>query len=381
MSLRREKCTKKINENNLDGVLFATGANFQYVSECYDYFWQRASMHNIAGRHSAKLLPETLAYLNKNGDLTIVTIPQYKDKFPNCNVVVSYMDQFGDTLSQIVDGKNIGIGHDCNEHLKELLNEVDPEINISDAEYLYCDLMAIKDEKEIEIMRRLAKFTDDAIMHVVTNLKEGMTQFEVEKMIMDYGIEHNIQDFSFSPTAGFKTRGTFTKEENFIFPRTSKLVEGTAIAFDVGYMDQGYCSDWGRTVYFGKAPEYVKNGYKALHDAQQYMVSKIVPYQTKASDLYKLVLEEVTRQGYDDVLRWKVEEMLGHQIGIDCHNYPMLNKQFDDILKPGMIFCSEPKMMFEGECFMRIEDMILVTETGAEFLTNFPRDLFEVHND
>ena len=381
MSLRREKCTEKIVNANLDGVLFATGANFQYVSECYDYFWQRASMNNIAGSHTAKLLPETLAYLNKKGELTIVSIPRYKDAFPGCKVVVSYMDQFSDTLSTIIDGTHIGIGYDCKDFLIETLKEVDENIVVSDVEYLFCDLMAIKDEKEIEIMRRLAKFTDDAIMHVVTNLKEGMTQFEVEKMIMDYGIDHGIQDFSFSPTAGFKTRGTFTKEENFIFPRTSKLVKGTAIAFDVGYMDQGYCSDWGRTIYYGKAPEYVKNGYKTLHDAQQYMVSKIVPYKTKASDLYKLVLEEVTRQGYDDILRWKEEEMLGHQIGIDCHNFPMLNKKFDDILQPGMIFCSEPKMMFEGECFMRIEDMILVTETGAEFLTNFPRDLFEVGND
>ena len=270
MSLRREKCTKKINEASLDGVLFATGPNFQYISECYDYFWQRASMNNIAGSHSAKLLPETLAYLNKKGELTIVSIPQYRNAFPNCKVVVSYMDQFSDTLSTVIDGKNIGIGYDCKDFLIETLKEVDSDIVTSDAEYLFCDLMAIKDEKEIEIMRRLAKFTDDAIMHVVTHLKEGMTQFEVEKMIMDYGIDHNIQDFSFSPTAGFKTRGTFTKEENFIFPRTSKLVEGTAIAFDVGYMDQGYCSDWGRTVYCGKAPEFVKKGYEALQAAQGF---------------------------------------------------------------------------------------------------------------
>ena len=128
MNSRIKKCTKKINDNNLDGVLFATGANFQYVSNCYEYFWQRASMHNIGGRHSAKLLPETLAYLNKLGEVTIITIPQYRNMFPNCKVVVSYMDQFEDTLSKVIDGINIGIGHDCNEHLKELLKEVNPDI-------------------------------------------------------------------------------------------------------------------------------------------------------------------------------------------------------------------------------------------------------------
>ena len=45
---------------------------------------------------------------------------------------------------------------------------------------------------------------------------------------------------------------------------------------------------------------------------------------------------------------------------------------------PGMVFCSEPKMMFPGEMYMRVEDMILVTENGAESLSLFPRDLFEL---
>ena len=70
--------------------------------------------------------------------------------------------------------------------------------------------------------------------------------------------------------------------------------------------------------------------------------------------------------------------MLVHQIGIDCHEFPMITPQYNEVLKPGMIFCSEPKMMFENECYMRVEDMILVTEDGAEFLTNFDRDLFEI---
>ena len=73
--------------------------------------------------------------------------------------------------------------------------------------------------------------------------------------------------------------------------------------------------------------------------------------------------------------------MLGHHIGTVCLEYPMVNRSSDAILRPGMIFCSEPKMMFEGECYMRVEDMILVTKTGAEFLTTFDRDLFEFNNE
>lgn len=381
MSVRIDNCVKKVQEANLDGVLFAQGANFQYLSECTTYFWQRYSMNNIMGRFSAKILPEVLIYMNKEGKRTILSIPQYRNHFENHDVVISYMDQWEDTLSKIIDGKRIGVGFDCHEYLEATLKEVDKEIECVDAEELFFDLRMCKDEAEIAQMRKLAKFTDDAVMYVVNNLKEGMTQYDAEKLLMDYGMFHGIQDFSFSPTCGFKTRGTFTPEESFEFPRDSKLVPGTAIAFDVGFMDKGYCSDWGRTVYFGKAPEYVKKGYEALQAGQQYMVSKIVPNKTNVNELYDLILEEVTRRGYANELRYKEEGMLGHQIGIDCHENPWLSRKEDAILRPGMIFCSEPKMMFEGECYMRVEDMILITETGAEFLTNFPRDLFEVGND
>lgn len=288
------------------------------------------------------------------------------------------MDQMEDTLSQVIAGKKIGIGSDCDTWLKETLKEVNPEIEAVDAEHLFNDLRCIKSKEEIEQMRKLAKFTDEAVLYAVNHLKEGMTQFDVEQMLMTYGMEHGIQDFSFPPTAGFKTRLTFSKEENFVFPRTSRLVPQTAIAFDVGYMDQGYCSDWGRTVYFGKAPERIKGGYAALQAGQVKMVSEIVPYKTNINELYDFVMNEVDRLGFKDVLRFTDRGSLGHQIGIDCHEFPMVNRQTDFILKPGMIFCSEPKMMFDNECYMRVEDMILVTETGAEFLTNFDRTLFEI---
>lgn len=378
MSERIERCLDKIVEAGLDGVLFAGGANLQYVSECNDLFWQRSCMNNIGGRLSSKILPECLLFMDDKGNRTVICIPVLKDCFSSLKVVVSYMDQMEDTLSKIVRGKKIGIGSDCEAWLKETLKEVDPQIETVDAECLFHDLRSIKSKEEIELMRKIAKFTDEAVLYAVNHLKEGMTQLDVEQMLMNYGLEHGIQDFSFPPTAGFKTRLTFTKEENFVFSRDSVLVPQTAIAFDVGYMNKGYCSDWGRTVYFGKAPEKIKAGYAALQAGQVKMVSQIVPYKTNVNELYDFVMNEVDRLGFKEVLRFVDTGSLGHQIGIDCHEFPMINRQSDAILKPGMIFCSEPKMMFDNECYMRVEDMILVTETGAEFLTNFDRSLFEV---
>lgn len=374
---RREKILKKLNESGLDGLLFASGANFQYVVESNSYFWQRYCFNLDEPVAGARIIPEAMVYLNKDGKSTILTTPLLKEHFDTTinDVVVSYMDQFEDELTKIIDGKKIGIGRDCEAWFRKTLN-----VKLIEVEDIFYDLRRIKDEKEIALMTKLGKFTDDAVMYVCKHLKPGMTMFEAERMIVDYGLKTGMADLSFPPTCGFKTRNTENAQNIEPFENDRKLVEGTMIAFDIGYMDRGYCSDWGRTVYYGKAPELVKKGYEALQAGETYMVSKIVPGVTKFGELYGFICDKVEELGYYDYLRFKRDETggNGHHIGSEVHELPFLVPGDDLVLEPGMIFCSEPKMFFKNEGYMRVEDMVLVTEDGAEFLTNFPRDLFEI---
>ena len=374
---RREKILKKLNESGLDGLLFASGANFQYVVESNSYFWQRYCFNLDEPVAGARIIPEAMVYLNKEGKSTILTTPLLKEHFDTTlnDVVVSYMDQFEDELTKIIDGKKIGIGRDCEAWFRKTL-----KVKLIEVEDIFYDLRRIKDEKEIALMTKLGKFTDDAVMYVCKHLKPGMTMFDVERMIVDYGLQNGMADLSFPPTCGFKTRNTENAQSIEPFENDRKLVEGTMIAFDIGYMDRGYCSDWGRTVYVGRAPELVKKGYEALQAGETYMLSKIVPGVTKFGELYGFICDKVEELGYYDYLRFKRDETggNGHHIGSEVHELPFLVPGDDLVLEPGMIFCSEPKMFFKNEGYMRVEDMILVTEDGAKFLTNFPRDLFEI---
>ena len=374
---RREKILKKLNESGLDGLLFASGANFQYVVESNSYFWQRYCFNLDEPVAGARIIPEAMVYLNKEGKSTILTTPLLKEHFDTTlnDVVVSYMDQFEDELTKIIDGKKIGIGRDCESWFRKTL-----KVKLIEVEDIFYDLRRIKDEKEIALMSKLGKFTDDAVMYVCKHLKPGMTMFDAERMIVDYGLQNGMADLSFPPTCGFKTRNTENAQSIEPFENDRKLVEGTMIAFDIGYMDRGYCSDWGRTVYVGRAPELVKKGYEALQAGETYMLSKIVPGVTKFGELYGFICDKVEELGYYDYLRFKRDETggNGHHIGSEVHELPFLVPGDELVLQPGMIFCSEPKMFFKNEGYMRVEDMILVTEDGAKFLTNFPRDLFEI---
>lgn len=374
---RREKILKKLNESGLDGLLFASGANFQYVVESNSYFWQRYCFNLDEPVAGARIIPEAMVYLNKDGKSTILTTPLLKEHFDTTlnDVVVSYMDQFEDELTKIIDGKKIGIGRDCEAWFRKTL-----KVKLIEVEDIFYDLRRIKDEKEIALMTKLGEFTDDAVMYVCKHLKPGMTMFDAERMIVDYGLQNGMADLSFPPTCGFKTRNTENALAIEPFENDRKLVEGTMIAFDIGYMDRGYCSDWGRTVYVGRAPEFVKKGYEALQAGETYMLSKIVPGVTKFGELYGFICDKVEELGYYDYLRFKRDETggNGHHIGSEVHELPFLVPGDELVLQPGMIFCSEPKMFFKNEGYMRVEDMILVTEDGAKFLTNFPRDLFEI---
>ena len=382
MTDRRKRCFDEFVKTGLDGILFAAGANFQYLSECTSYFWQRNCFNLNAPVMGSHIIPECMIYMNREGKTTILTIPSKKDHFDTVknDVVISYMDQFEDELRHIVDGKKIGIGRDCDEWFVRTLKEVDPAIETVSVETIFDGIRRIKDEYEITQLRRLAEFTDDAVMYVVRHMQEGMTMFDCERGIIDYGLSHGIQDLSFPPTCGFKTRNTENALNIEPFEPERKLVPGTMVAFDIGYMDQGYCSDWGRTVYYGEAPELVRNGYAALQAAQCYMISQIKPGVTRYGDLYSYICDKAEELGYYQYLRFKREERggNGHHIGTDVHEVPFLTSDSDLILQPGMVFCSEPKMFFPNEGYMRVEDMVLVTETGAESLTKFPRDLFEI---
>lgn len=376
---RMAQAVERMSQQGLDGIIYAPSANFQYLLDWNEYFWQRTCMNNIEGQTASALAPEALLYLDKTGKYHICMTPGSAANAPkDPNIVISYMDQFEDTCSRFISGSKIGVGYNCKEFIHLMLKEIVPAAELVDAEHLLNDLRAIKDEKEIQILRENAAFTDSAVAYCISKFHEGMSSWEAEQCLMEYGLTHGCADFSFPPTAGFKTRMTEAAKEVFAFDRNDTLVPGTAIAFDVGYMNHGYCSDWGRTVYWGKAPDLVKNGYFALQAGQQHMIESIVPGKTSVKELYGFVLEKVTELGYGEYLRFQDTGSLGHQIGIDCHEHPMLNNSVDYILQPGMVFCSEPKMFFKDECYMRVEDMVLVTETGAESLTKFPRDLFEV---
>ncbi len=100
---------------------------------------------------------------------------------------------------------------------------------------------------------------------------------------------------------------------------------------------------------------------------------------TRLCDFYPYIEKALDKQGYGNFLRNRLKTgVVGHQIGVEVHEDPWLKPDVTQPLVDGMVFCLEPKLWSKGEYYLRVEDMILIRNGKAEFLTTYSRDQFQV---
>ncbi len=250
---------------------------------------------------------------------------------------------------------------------------------LSPAEGLMDSLRLIKEPEEIDRLRQVAKLTDDVFQAVIGRIREGMTQPELEAEIRAEGLHRGAEGVSFNPAVIFTKSGSEPSTEAFTYPRDRGLVPGTAIAFDIGFVVDGYCSDFGRSLYFGPAPDHIRGAYEALQQAVVETVAAMRPGAMRMCELFGEVEKTLNSFGYDDYLRARLpDKVLGHNIGIDIHENPWINPLCDMPLQAGMVMAVEPKLWHSGEYYLRVEDIVLVGENSSEFLTTFDRTTFEL---
>jgi len=253
------------------------------------------------------------------------------------------------------------------------------QAKLHSAEALMDHLRMIKDPGEVERLRKVVELTDKAVEKVVSKIKAGVTQRELGLEIELQGRLLGASDISFSPTAGFVKSGSEVSPNPFTYPRDKGLVSGTSIAFDVGFVLDGYCSDFGRSFYYGPANTEVKKGYEALHQGVLETVDKMRDGSLRVCDLFPALEKTLDRLGYGDYLRARLTTgNLGHNIGVEVHEPPWLSPAYTEPLHTNMVMAMEPKVWHAGEYYLRVEDIVLVGPRRTEVLTKFDRELFQL---
>jgi len=369
---------EKMEEDGLDVVVYGSGQNFQYLTGLL-----------VEWRRGVDLqYPETNIFVPKEG-APIMTLSA---------AASGYAEE-----CWIDDVRPLERGADYKEVVSSVASDLDwseGRVAVGDhvwgstwieiarsfggakfrkGEHLTDHLRMIKEPGEIELLRNVAKLTDDVMAKIISGIKEGDTQKGLQIDIEATSRKMGAKDISFGPTAGFVKSGSEVSENPFTYPRDEGLVQGASIAFDIGFVMDGYCSDWGRSVYWGPANDEVRRGYEALMGAVVETVDKMYPGSMRVNDLFPSIEAALDRDGFGDYLRARLKTgNVGHQIGIEVHEPPWLRPENNDFLKPGMVMCLEPKLWHAGEYYLRVEDMVLITNEGAEFLTNYDRKQFQL---
>lgn len=96
-------------------------------------------------------------------------------------------------------------------------------------------------------------------------------------------------------------------------------------------------------------------------------------------DVFPTIERSLDKSGYGKYLRARLPmKSVGHNIGVEVHEPPWLDPNYDQFLQSNMVVAVEPKLWHAGEYYLRVEDIVLIGKRKAEFLTNFDRDLFQI---
>jgi len=237
-------------------------------------------------------------------------------------------------------------------------------------------LRLVKDDHEIEMLRRGGQMLSQVAVEVIQDAREGMTEQELAAKI-DWRIK----------SAGFERCSFETivaSGPNSAQPHAHAgervLAAGDLVVLDFGGVYGGYCVDLTRTVALGKPDAEMQRVYLAVLEAQNAAIAASKA-GVRAGDIDAAARQALGRHD----LAKAFGHSTGHGLGVEIHEAPRVGPRReatadapappDDLIEPGMVFTIEPGAYIPGWGGVRIEDDVLVTEEGVEMLTNVPRQL------
>ncbi len=218
-------------------------------------------------------------------------------------------------------------------------------------------LRLIKTDDELDKLRKAASIGDRILKLVLKEMKPGVTEKQMANLFRRYSDEmaHGV---SFAPIVAFGANGAVPHHHS----NDTKLKKNDAILIDQGVNYKGYMSDMTRCFQIGKGIPMVQQMHDQLLEAQQAGVN-MVRAGVKISDLAKSVRGIL---GKDEKF---FTHSLGHGVGLEIHEAPGVSSRSDVVLEPGMVITIEPGLYKPGVGGVRIEDTVIVTDTGCEVIT------------
>ena len=229
--------------------------------------------------------------------------------------------------------------------------------NLVETECLIEKQRMIKDDEEIKNVKSACEITDKCFSYITKFIKPGMTEKEIAMEIDNY-YNKNAEGVSFDTIVA---SGENSSKPHAV-PSDRKIQDEDIITIDMGCKYNGYCSDMTRTIFVGKVPEYIKPVYDIVLKNQQQILDEMKD-GANTRLLTKMVENDFRLNNFDLI------HALGHGVGMDIHESPVISSKSDNILRENMIVTDEPGIYISGQFGVRIEDTVLITKFGCISLT------------
>jgi Xaa-Pro aminopeptidase len=222
----------------------------------------------------------------------------------------------------------------------------------------------VKDEDEIEALRRSAALTDAAFAHLLDVIQPGMSERQAAWEIESYMRNHGAEKVAFDLIVAAGPNGALPHAQAGDTP----IQPGMPVVVDIGCQLDGYCSDMTRTFCLGKGDDKYLEVWDLVLRAQE-AAKAATRAGAKGVEVDAAARTLIVEAGYGE----NFGHGLGHGVGLAVHEKPGASTRSEDTFQAGMSLTIEPGIYLPGEFGVRIEDLVIIREEGIEILSNTPK--------
>ncbi|MGT2935270.1 M24 family metallopeptidase [Streptococcus castoreus] len=228
------------------------------------------------------------------------------------------------------------------------------------------ELRLIKDTSEIETIAKACSISDKAFMDALDFIKPGTTTERDLANFLDFRMrQYGASGISFDTIAASGCRSAMPHGR-----ASDKVIQsGESLTMDFGCYYNHYVSDMTRTIHMGQVTDEEREIYEIVLEANKALIAEASAGMTY-SDFDGVPRQLITEAGYGS----HFTHGIGHGIGLDIHENPFFGKS-DQKLQAGMVVTDEPGIYLDNKYGVRIEDDLVITESGCRVLTLAPKEL------
>jgi Xaa-Pro dipeptidase len=362
---RLERLITLMIKENLDAIVLNPGFSFKYLTNLEFHLMERPTVLIITKDGDTQLILPELEASRALQEFSKEEVFTYSDN------PALWPDFFKKTISKLnLEKCSIGVEANRIRFLEiELIQNSLPECKIVNANSVFSNFRIIKNSSEIEYMREAAIIAQKALLETLQQPVVGMTEINLASLLKINLLKQGSDELPFGPIVAAGPNSA----DPHATPSDHVISTGELLLIDWGASYKGYASDITRTFAVGNVDPMFHEIAKVVGDANKQGRSASRPDVTAGS------IDDATRAVINNAGFGKYfTHRTGHGLGMDAHESPYIFSENQQILESGMVFTIEPGIYFPGKGGVRIEDDVVITDTGSRSLTDLPRDLKQI---